>query len=54
MEVKRILQDDEIVFIFDFLIDMLRHAETAENISISLATHLLGNYYPKSDFLFKK
>lgn len=49
--VKKILRlwrcvlDEEIVFVFDFLVELFKYAETNDENAISLGTHLVNEFY---------
>jgi hypothetical protein len=45
---RRSLLDEEIVFIFDFLIELFKYAEINDEIAISLGTHLVNDFYQMS------
>lgn len=40
--------NEELVFIIDFLIELLKHAQVFDIHAISLGTHLLKDFYDKS------
>ena len=45
---RRSLLDEEIVLIFDFLIELFKYAEINDEIAISLGTHLVNDFYQMS------
>lgn len=48
MNKKKQLTNDELVFIFDFLLEMCKNAQTNEQHAISIGTHLINDFYEKS------
>lgn len=39
------MTDDEVNFVFEFLFELLKYAQTGEQNAVSLATHLLSDFY---------
>jgi len=54
MNKKKQLTNDELVFIFDFLLEMCKNAQTNEQHAISIGTHLINDFYEKSSKQFDK
>lgn len=52
MRKKKILSIDEIVFVFNFLLEMCKNAETMEHHAISLGTHMINDFCDKTSELF--
>jgi hypothetical protein len=48
LRLRRSLLDEEIVFIFDFLIELFKYAEINDEIAISLGTHLVNDFHQMS------
>jgi len=46
---KSKLSNNEIDFVFDFLLQMCLYAQTLEVHAVSIATHLLADFYEKSN-----
>ena len=51
---KNQLANDELIFIFDFLLEMCKNAQTNEQHAISIGTHLINDFYEKSNQQFDK
>ena len=48
------MANDELIFIFDFLLEMCKNAQTNEQHAISIGTHLINDFYEKSNQQFDK
>jgi|DEB0MinimDraft_12_1074336.scaffolds.fasta_scaffold47727_2 hypothetical protein len=51
---KKQLSNNELNFIFDFLLEMCQNAQTIENHAVSIGTHLITDFYDKSNNQFDK
>ena len=49
LRLRRGLRDEEVTFIFDFLLQLLRYASTGQHDSVCLATHLMRDFYKESN-----
>lgn len=45
---RKALSNEEVSYIFDFLLQLLKYACTGEPIAVSLATHLIKDFYEES------
>lgn len=52
LRLRRSLKDQEVSFIFDFILQMLRYAAYGEPIAVSLSTHLMRDFYLDSGHYF--
>jgi tRNA A22 N-methylase len=51
---RKILSNNELNFIFDFLLEMCQNAQTFEAHSIGIGTHLISEFYEKSHKQFER
>lgn len=52
MRKKKILSIDEIVFVFNFLLEMCKNAQYMEHHAVSLGTHMINDFCEKTTDLF--
>ena len=48
------MTDGEVNFVFEFLYELLKYAQTGEQNSVCLATHLLNDFYELSNGYFNQ
>lgn len=46
---RALLNKEEMIFIIDFLINLCKHCQIADNLAISLGSHLLPDLYDKTN-----
>jgi hypothetical protein len=52
MRKRKVLSMDEIVFIFNFLLEMCKNAQFMEHHAVSLGTHMINDFSEKTSDLF--
>lgn len=45
---RNLLHNNELNYIFDFLLEMCKYAQTNEYLAISIGTHLIPDFFEKS------
>jgi hypothetical protein len=52
MRKRKVLSIDEIVFVFNFLLEMCKNAQFMEDHAVSLGTHMINDFSEKTSDLF--
>ena len=54
VKIRKSMTDGEVNFVFEFLYELLKYAQTGEQNSVCLATHLLNDFYELSNGYFNQ